>query len=584
MKNILKRILCGITTAAVMITSSAMILCVTASATKIFKTENDRAWHLEYWWQDFSTYSVDTKTTYGDSPYSIKIKNIDYNNTHIGRTFDVKPNTCYHFSAMVKYSGYKLSEDAYDASFSGAGIGVTAPWDMHCFSEFITENKWQRVSCDFITGKDQKTVGLSLYNSVESSECRGTAWFSDIKLEECEQINQWNVLAIAFTNISAPVKDDNGKQYTYKKTMSTSDVSNVKNWLGSFRSSVGGLSNGHIGIRNIDFVTCDTPVTELSSSSGGYRLDTKSGKGRDLIDKARNGKDYDYIIAILPLYDIKPWGDHDYTKYRQMSVCQFDYNTLKKFANKYKKFPEGMFMDAFVGSLKSASLAIDQKNGAVPSYSNTGYKIDPDYELKSWYADVLSGTLSGGKNLISSVLYVPSRDYVLVSDDMTPGENITVKGTLPTHISSLSVSKIKDKYYSGKEIKPSVTVKGAVKGTDYTATYKNCNAVGRGSVIIKGKGKYTGTVELTFNIKLKKTTAKKSGSVLNWAKVPGADGYVIYYSTGSKYKKLADIGASTSYDLTKLKSGSYTLAVRAYKETPYGGIYGDLSEGVNVKK
>ncbi|MBP3855415.1 MAG: cobalamin biosynthesis protein CobT, partial [Ruminiclostridium sp.] len=139
-------------------------------------------------------------------------------------------------------------------------------------------------------------------------------------------------------------------------------------------------------------------------------------------------------------------------------------------------------------------------------------------------------------------------------------------------------------YYSGKEIKPSVTVKGAVKGTDYTVTYKNCNSVGRASVIINGKDKYTGTVELTFNIKLKKTTAKKNDSTLTWAKVPGADGYEIYYSTGSKYKKLADMGVSTSYDLTKLKSGSYILAVRAYKKTPYGVIYGDLSEGVNVKK
>lgn len=371
MKNTLKRILCGMATTAVMITSSALMLCVTVSATKTFKPENDRAWYLKYWWQDFSSYTVDTKNVYGDSPYSIVIKNIDYNNTYLSRTFDVKPDTHYRFSAAVKYSGYKLIEDADYKELSGAAIGLTEPWDMRVLSEFVRTNKWKTISCEFVTEKDQTTVGLSLYNSYSGCSSRGTAWFSDIKLEECI--------------------------------------------------------------------------------------------GTDQQDKVNS-------------------------------------------------------------------------------------------------------------------------DYLLVSDDMTPGENITVKGALPTHISALSISKIKDKYYSGKEIKPSVTVKGAVKGTDYTVTYKNCNSVGRASVIINGKDKYTGTVELTFNIKLKKTTAKKNDSTLTWAKVPGADGYEIYYSTGSKYKKLADMGVSTSYDLTKLKSGSYILAVRAYKKTPYGVIYGDLSEGVNVKK
>ncbi len=64
MKKGLKRILCGIATAALMITSSVIPLGVRASATKIFKTDNDRAWHLEYWWQDLSTYSIPEKYPY----------------------------------------------------------------------------------------------------------------------------------------------------------------------------------------------------------------------------------------------------------------------------------------------------------------------------------------------------------------------------------------------------------------------------------------------------------------------------------------------------------------------------------------
>ena len=63
--------------------------------------------------------------------------------------------------------------------------------------------------------------------------------------------------------------------------------------------------------------------------------------------------------------------------------------------------------------------------------------------------------------------------------------------------------------YTGKALKPDVTVKAKVngktvtltKGTDFTVTYKNNVEKGTATVIIKGKGNFKGTLTKTFTIK-----------------------------------------------------------------------------------
>ncbi len=61
-----------------------------------------------------------------------------------------------------------------------------------------------------------------------------------------------------------------------------------------------------------------------------------------------------------------------------------------------------------------------------------------------------------------------------------------------------------DRIYSGTAIKPTPTVydnnKPLVLGTDYTLSYKNNTKVGTAQVIIKGKGNYTKTMTIEFEI------------------------------------------------------------------------------------
>lgn len=164
-------------------------------------------------------------------------------------------------------------------------------------------------------------------------------------------------------------------------------------------------------------------------------------------------------------------------------------------------------------------------------------------------------------------------------------------------ISKLTISKISNKSYTGKAVKPAVTVKDGdkklKKGTDYTVSYKNNTKIGTASVTIKGKGDYTGEKTLSFKIVPAKTTLKVSKksekkAVFSWNAVKGAEKYQLYYSVdgGKTYKKYTTIsGSKTSYTASKLDFNKYDykFKLRAYDKVGKTTYYGSYSKIVSVK-
>ena len=158
-------------------------------------------------------------------------------------------------------------------------------------------------------------------------------------------------------------------------------------------------------------------------------------------------------------------------------------------------------------------------------------------------------------------------------------------------ISDLSVSSISNQTYSGKAKTPDVKIKDGSytlkKGTDYTLSYKDNKKIGKATVTITGKGKYSGTKTVTFKIIPKKTTltVKKTDEkyTFSWGKVSGVDKYQIYYSTdGKNYTKLANISRKkTSYSTTKLdESKTYSFKIRSYKKVDGKTYYSKFSKVV----
>lgn len=128
--------------------------------------------------------------------------------------------------------------------------------------------------------------------------------------------------------------------------------------------------------------------------------------------------------------------------------------------------------------------------------------------------------------------------------------------------------------YTGKDIKPTVTVKDSngntlKKDRDYTVKYSGYDLPGTATAKVTFKGQYEGTVSLSYKIIIPATskiayTATSKSIKLSWRKVSSADGYYVYIRAGSSWKRLKKTTA-TSYTASGLKAGTqYTFAVKSY--------------------
>ncbi|MBR2619578.1 MAG: fibronectin type III domain-containing protein, partial [Firmicutes bacterium] len=152
--------------------------------------------------------------------------------------------------------------------------------------------------------------------------------------------------------------------------------------------------------------------------------------------------------------------------------------------------------------------------------------------------------------------------------------------------------------YSGKYVKPSITVKNdkttLVKNTDYTYTVAKGKNVGKYVATIKGKGKYTGTTTAYYKINPKGTSLKsvkkgKKQFTAKWKKQSTqTTGYQIRYSRYSSMKDAKTITVSgakkTSVTVKKLKAKTkYYVQVRTYKTVKKEKFYSGWSKAKTVK-
>ena len=182
----------------------------------------------------------------------------------------------------------------------------------------------------------------------------------------------------------------------------------------------------------------------------------------------------------------------------------------------------------------------------------------------------------------------------------TPTPKPTPKPT-PTPAPKVNLSKCKatakDQVYTGKALKPAVTVKYGKKtlkkGTDYTVTYKNNKAVGTATATLKGKGKYTGTKKVSFKIlppkvALSKLEAGSKSFTATWKKSGVATGYQLQYAlkksfSGANTVKVKKAG-TVSATVKSLQSGkTYYVRVRVYKTVNKKNYYSAWSAAKSVK-
>lgn len=200
------------------------------------------------------------------------------------------------------------------------------------------------------------------------------------------------------------------------------------------------------------------------------------------------------------------------------------------------------------------------------------------YVFNGWVS-IGGGTFADAKKASTTFTMPEGGATVTAQFPKTPKDGDVVKdpATGKTYVNYALVASIKDQAQTGKQIKPTLSVKvgGKVlkKDKDYTVKYSPNKNVGLGYVTITAKGSYTGKKVVSFNIVpaktvISKTTPSKKKLKVTWKKVAGVTKYEIQYRVkGTKKWSVATASAKAkSVTLKRLKKGkAYQVQVRSYK-------------------
>lgn len=161
--------------------------------------------------------------------------------------------------------------------------------------------------------------------------------------------------------------------------------------------------------------------------------------------------------------------------------------------------------------------------------------------------------------------------------------------------------------YNGKAKKPTVTVKdcngNTISSTNYTVTYSNNIKVGKATAKITFKNNYTGTVSKSYKIKPTKPTLSsvkyisKGKITAKWKKNTSGTGYIVQYSTSSKFSRrntctvLVSKNTTLSKNITSLPAKKYYVRIASYKSVngyKYRSAWSDVKSttvksGVSLK-
>lgn len=242
---------------------------------------------------------------------------------------------------------------------------------------------------------------------------------------------------------------------------------------------------------------------------------------------------------------------------------------------------------AFDGDLSKASITL-----STTSYTYNGYKKEPYVTVTKNGNTLRSGTdytVSYKNNVNAGTAYVYVKGIGKYSGTGTAAFKITGED-MRYYSFRLSDSEYTE---NGKARKPVVTSSSLTAGKDYTVSYKNNVHAGQATVIIKGKGNYTGTTTKTFIIKPKKATLRsvkssaKGKLTASWKKDSYVSGYEIWYcSSSSYYGRTVTVNSknTTSKTITGLSRGTqYKVQVRSFKKIGSRYYYGEWSSVKRVK-
>lgn len=352
-----------------------------------------------------SKFSRDTTVKY-EELLSYKIESQVYNDAMFYKTVQVKPNTAYRVTCMVKTENVEPKEIPSD---SGAHISI--PDTTEKSVSINGTNDWQEISMYF-NSKNRTSVDIAFRMGGIEENCKGTAWFANFKLEQGAEVtdNKWNFACFIFKNIEVNDIEIGGKTENVKVSMADSDVYNIKENITRFKSDIESFSKGNISA-NCEIIEINEPITSIShDEQNGYYI---SGENiSNIINKYLEEKEYQHIFSIVKFGDydseleipVNDWlglGSMTYQGIGFSNIRVPSDNTNKIYQySKYNQFPEEVFVHEFLHDLERISNEAKLETPVLHDYEEYAYEINSSLGLRGWYEDYMSNNINyNGKNL-----------------------------------------------------------------------------------------------------------------------------------------------------------------------------------------
>lgn len=229
--------------------------------------------------------------------------------------------------------------------------------------------------------------------------------------------------------------------------------------------------------------------------------------------------------------------------------------------------------------------------GLAEKYLYTGEEIVPALGRVSAYGIILDKNEDYKVTVVNNVK-VGVATLIIEGMSHYKGTKTFNFNIVQRRISQCSAEKVAIKTFTGKAIKPAVTLtyngKTLTKGKDYTLTYAKNTMPGTAKIIAKGIGNFSGRKTVTFKIQLAKVKSVKVKNVsdskitLTWKKQKLVTGYQIY---NDKNEKVAQVKGKNkrTYTVNDLKGGtSYSYKVRSYVKRGGKTYYSTFTEVVTA--
>lgn len=337
-------------------------------------------------------FTRDSKIKYSDMN-SYKIENKDYNNATFYKKIKLNKNTPYRVTCMVKTENVEVLNRSHKNS--GAKISILGSDEQSVAT--IGTCDWKKITLMFNSKNvDEISIGFMLGGDGELGNVKGTAWFSDLSIEQghVDENNNWNFACFVLKNTDVNLFDSK-----YKYIMSINDVNQICSCMERFQKSCEELSSKQMTV-SYRIIEIDSALTELSyDREKGYYINPDNVS--KLIEPYIQEEHFDHIFICARLNDdkscipIKNWiglGGMEYNGigFSNIRMPTSEGNHKYIYNEKSNRFPEEVFVHEFLHTLENNSTKYGLSVPALHDNSKYGYEEISGEGLYKWYKDYMT--------------------------------------------------------------------------------------------------------------------------------------------------------------------------------------------------